>query len=102
MIGARRGSPLAVGYGPNENYLGSDSYALKSMTNKISYLDDGEFCFVKKDQIEFFDSEGIKVNKKVMNLSKDELNYDKGDYKYFMEKEIDEQPSTINLSLIHI
>ncbi len=96
MIGARRGSPLAVGYGPNENYLGSDSYALKSMTNKISYLDDGEFCFVKKDQIEFFDSEGIKVNKKVMNLSKDKLNYDKGDYKYFMEKEIDEQPSTIN------
>ena len=96
MVGARRGSPLAVGYGPNENYLGSDSYALKSMTNKISYLDDGEFCFVKKDQIEFFDSEGIKVNKKVMNLSKDELNYDKGDYKYFMEKEIDEQPSTIN------
>ena len=55
MIGARRGSPLAVGYGPNENYLGSDSYALKSMTNKITYLDDGEFCIVKKDQIEFFE-----------------------------------------------
>ncbi|NDH70433.1 MAG: glutamine--fructose-6-phosphate aminotransferase, partial [Proteobacteria bacterium] len=42
IVGARRGSPLAVGYGPNENYLGSDSYALKSMTNKISYLEDGE------------------------------------------------------------
>ena len=96
MIGARRGSPLAVGYGPNENYLGSDSYALKSMTNKISYLDDGEFCIIKRDQIEFFEGNGIKVNKKVMNLSKEELNYDKGDYKYFMEKEIDEQPSTIN------
>ena len=52
IVGARRGSPLAVGYGPNENYLGSDSYALKSMTNKISYLDDGEFCIVKKDNIE--------------------------------------------------
>ena len=90
MIGARRGSPLAVGYGPNENIL-AQTHCLKSMTNKISYLDDGN-CFVKKDQIEFFDSEGIKVNKKVMNLSKDELNYDKGDYKYFMEKEIDEQP----------
>ena len=51
MVGAKRGSPLAVGYGPNENYLGSDSYALKSMTNKISYLEDGEFCIVKKDQI---------------------------------------------------
>ena len=48
IVGARRGSPLAVGYGPNENYLGSDSYALKSMTNKVSYLDDGEFCFIKK------------------------------------------------------
>ena len=44
IVGARRGSPLAVGYGHNENYLGSDSYALKSMTNKISYLNDGEFC----------------------------------------------------------
>ena len=96
MIGARRGSPLAVGYGPNENYLGSDSYALKSMTNKISYLDDGEFCIIKKDQIEFFEGNGVKINKKVMNLSKEELNYDKGDYKYFMEKEIDEQPSTID------
>ncbi len=95
MVGAKRGSPLAVGYGPNENYIGSDSYALKSMTNKISYLDDGEFCIVKKDQIEFFDTEGTKINKKVMNLSKDEIDYDKGDYKYFMEKEIDEQPSTI-------
>ena len=43
IVGARRGSPLAVGYGPNENYLGSDSYALKSMTNKVTYLDDREF-----------------------------------------------------------
>ncbi len=96
MIGARRGSPLAVGYGPNENYLGSDSYALKSMTNKITYLDDGEFCIIKRDQIEFFEGNGVKINKEVMNLSKEDFNYDKGDYKYFMEKEIDEQPSTIN------
>ena len=57
IVGARRGSPLAVGYGPNENYLGSDSYALKSMTNKISYLNDGEFCILKKNQAEFFDEE---------------------------------------------
>ncbi len=96
MVGAKRGSPLAVGYGPNENYIGSDSYALKSMTNKISYLEDGEFCIVKKDQIEFFDNGGSHINKKVMNLSKNEIDYNKGDYKYFMEKEIDEQPSTIS------
>ena len=95
IIGARRGSPLAVGYGPNENYLGSDSYALKSMTNKISYLNDGEFCVIKKDHVEFFDEEGVKVNKKVLELSSEEKKYDKGDYKHFMAKEIEEQPTTL-------
>ncbi len=95
IVGARRGSPLAVGYGPNENYLGSDSYALKSMTNKISYLNDGDFCIVKKDQVEFFDNKGNKVNKKILKLSSNEQDYDKGDYKHFMAKEIEEQPTTI-------
>ena len=95
IVGARRGSPLAVGYGPNENYLGSDSYALKSMTNKVTYLDDSEFCIIKKDNVEFFDEKGNKVNKKVLELSKNEEEYEKGDYKHFMAKEIDEQPSTI-------
>ena len=95
IVGARRGSPLAVGYGPNENYLGSDSYALKSMTNKISYLNDGEFCIIKKDQVDFFDEEGLKVNKKVLKLSSKEQNHDKGDFKHFMAKEIEEQPTTL-------
>ena len=95
IVGARRGSPLAVGYGPNENYLGSDSYALKSMTNKISYLNDGEFCIIKKDHVEFFDENGLKVNKKVLQLSSKEQDYDKGDFKHFMAKEIEEQPTTI-------
>ena len=95
IVGARRGSPLAVGYGPNENYLGSDSYALKSMTNKITYLNDGEFCIIKKDYVEFFDEEGLKINKKVLELSLDEEKYDKGDYKHFMAKEIEEQPTTL-------
>ena len=95
IVGARRGSPLAVGYGPNENYLGSDSYALKSMTNKISYLNDGEFCVIKKNQVEFFDETGNKVNKKVLELSSKEENYDKGDFKHFMAKEIEEQPITL-------
>ena len=95
IIGARRGSPLAVGYGPNENYLGSDSYALKSMTNKISYLNDGEFCILKKNQVEFFDEIGNKVNKKVLELSAKIETYDKGDFKHFMAKEIEEQPITL-------
>ncbi len=95
IVGARRGSPLAVGYGPNENYLGSDSYALKSMTNKITYLNDGEFCIIKKDLIEFFNEDGTKINKKVLELSSEEEKYDKGDYKHFMAKEIEEQPITL-------
>ena len=95
IVGARRGSPLAVGYGPNENYLGSDSYALKSMTNKITYLDDGEFCVIKKDYVEFFNEDGTKINKKVLELSSNEEKYDKGDYKHFMAKEIEEQPITL-------
>ncbi len=95
IVGARRGSPLAVGYGPNENYLGSDSYALKSMTNKVTYLNDGEFCIIKKDHVEFFNEEGSKINKKVLELSSDEEKYDKGDYKHFMAKEIEEQPITL-------
>ncbi|MDA9152885.1 glutamine--fructose-6-phosphate transaminase (isomerizing) [Candidatus Pelagibacter sp.] len=99
IIGARRGSPLAVGYGPNENYLGSDSYALKSMTNKITYLDDGEFCFVKKDEVYFFNEEGIKINKKVLELSSEQQNYDKGDFKHFMAKEIEEQPQTLKTGI---
>ena len=99
IVGARRGSPLAVGYGPNENYLGSDSYALKSMTNKITYLDDGEFCIIKKDEVHFFNEEGKKINKKVLELSSDQENYDKGDYKHFMVKEIEEQPATLKTGI---
>ncbi|WP_440928690.1 glutamine--fructose-6-phosphate transaminase (isomerizing) [Candidatus Pelagibacter sp.] len=99
IVGARRGSPLAVGYGPNENYLGSDSYALKSMTNKITYLDDGEFCIVKKDQVHFYNQEGKKINKKILELSSNELNYDKGDFKHFMAKEIEEQPVTVKTGI---
>ncbi len=99
IIGARRGSPLAVGYGPNENYLGSDSYALKAMTNKITYLDDSEFCIVKKDQVIFFNENGKKINKKILELSSDEASYEKGDYKHFMAKEIEEQPNTVKTGI---
>ncbi|MDA9880299.1 glutamine--fructose-6-phosphate transaminase (isomerizing) [Candidatus Pelagibacter sp.] len=99
IVGARRGSPLAVGYGPNENYLGSDSYALKSMTNKITYLDDGEFCIIKKDEVHFFNEIGKKINKKILELSSNEQNYEKGDFKHFMAKEIEEQPATLKTGI---
>jgi len=94
IIGARRGSPLAVGYSNDENYLGSDSYALKSMTNKISYLDDGDLCVLSKDKVDFYDVNKNKINKKVQVLSDDKNISEKGDYKNFMSKEIFEQSTT--------
>ena len=99
IIGARRGSPLAVGYSNDENYLGSDSYALKSMTNKISYLDDGELCMLSKNEVAFYDVNQKKINKKIHVVSDDENTSDKGDYKNFMSKEIFEQSITIKKCL---
>ena len=95
VVGARRGSPLAVGYGSNENYIGSDSYALKSMTNKITYLDDGDICILKNDKVEFYNSNNKKINKEVLALSNDKHKAEKGDYKDFMSKEINEQCITV-------
>ena len=94
IIGARRGSPLAIGYSKDENYIGSDSYALKSMTNKISYLNDGELCVLTKDDVNFYDANNKKINKKIHILSEDKDIIDKGVYKNFMSKEIFEQPIT--------
>jgi glucosamine--fructose-6-phosphate aminotransferase (isomerizing) len=95
IVGARRGSPLAVGYSKDENYLGSDSYALKTMTNKISYLDDGDICVLTNNSVEFYNQNERKINKKVLILSDDKNLADKGDYKNFMSKEIFEQPVSV-------
>tara|TARA_Y100000590_G_scaffold18327_1_gene21849 strand:+ start:2948 stop:4765 length:1818 start_codon:yes stop_codon:yes gene_type:complete len=94
VAGARRGSPLAAGYGPEENYIGSDSYALKSMTNKITYLDDGDVCLLTNNKIEFYNSKNKKINKEILILSNDKHTAEKGDYKDFMSKEINEQNIT--------
>ncbi len=99
VIGARRGSPLAVGYSNDENYLGSDSYALKSMTNKISYLDDGDICVLSKDQVKFYNSKKEKINKEIFTLSENKSEASKGNYKNFMIKEIFEQPNAIKTCL---
>ena len=94
VVGARRGSPLAVGYGPEENYIGSDSYALKSMTNKITYLDDGDVCVLTNEKVDFYNSKNKKVNREILTLSNDRRTVEKGDYKDFMSKEINEQNIT--------
>jgi len=95
VVGARRGSPLAVGYGHKENFLGSDSYALKSMANKVTYLDDGDICILSNDKIDFYNNKNKKINKQVLTLLNDKQFADKGDYKDFMSKEINEQNITV-------
>jgi len=95
VVGARRGSPLAVGYGPEENFLGSDSYALKSMTNKITYLDDGDVCILTNNKVDFYNSKNKKINKEILTLSDDKHTAEKGEYKDFMSKEINEQNITV-------
>ncbi|MFM8244785.1 MAG: glutamine--fructose-6-phosphate transaminase (isomerizing) [Candidatus Fonsibacter sp.] len=92
IVGARKGSPLAVGYSNNENYLGSDSYALNTMTNKVSYLDDGEVCILKKNSVEFYDHSKKKINKKIHLIEESNGTYSKGNYRDFMLKEIFDQP----------
>ena len=69
------------------------------MTNKISYLEDGEFCIIKKDHVTFFNDKGKKINKKILELSSNETAYDKGDFKHFMAKEIEEQPITLKTGI---
>ena len=64
------------------------------MTNKISYLDDGDFCLLYKEKVEFYNNEKKKINKEIYELSNEENIADKGDYKDFMSKEIDEQSVT--------
>ncbi|MFM7498291.1 MAG: glutamine--fructose-6-phosphate transaminase (isomerizing), partial [Candidatus Fonsibacter sp.] len=95
IVGARRGSPLAVGYADKEKYLGSDSYALNSMTKEVSYLDDGDICVLTKDKIDFFDKNKKKIKKKVHKLAQEKESYSKGNFKDFMSKEISEQPEVI-------
>ena len=65
------------------------------MTNKISYLDDGELCVLTKDEVSFYDSNLKKVNKKILTMSENDTIIDKGEYKHFMSKEIVEQPDTV-------
>lgn len=99
LIGARRGSPLALGYGNGEMYLGSDALALAPQTNRIAYLDEGDWAELCTDKIVIHDKDDAIVERKVhvMALSSDSIG--KGAYRHFMLKEIFEQPSVIKETL---
>jgi glucosamine--fructose-6-phosphate aminotransferase (isomerizing) len=101
LVGARRGSPLAIGYGKGEMYLGSDAIALAPFTDAISYLDDGDWVVVRREGAEVHDAAGHVVTRAILKSSASAFLVDKGNHRHFMAKEIHEQPEVVGHTLTH-
>src|SRR6185295_16546532 len=95
LIGARKGSPLAIGYGDGEMYLGSDAIALAPFTDSISYLEEGDWAAVTRKGAEVYDASGRKVERTVLKSNASAFLVDKGNHRHFMAKEIHEQPEVV-------
>ena len=99
MIAARKGSPLAIGHGDGEMYLGSDAIALAPLTDRITYLDEGDFAVLTRKSVEITDKNGALANRETRKIAIDSARVDKAGYKHFMAKEIAEQPSVLKNTL---
>jgi glutamine---fructose-6-phosphate transaminase (isomerizing) len=99
MIGARRGSPLAVGYGTGEMFLGSDAMALAPFTDRVAFLDEGDWAVLTHDGATIYDETGAEVSRPITRTLASALLIDKGNYRHFMAKEIHEQPEVISRTL---
>ena len=99
ILGARRGSPLVVGYGDGEMFLGSDALAVGPFTNKIAYLDEGDYVAIDQTEAYIFDVAGRPVQRPVKLVSASAALVEKGNYRHFMEKEIHDQPDACRHTL---
>jgi glucosamine--fructose-6-phosphate aminotransferase (isomerizing) len=99
MIGARKGSPLAIGYGDGEMYLGSDAIALAPFTDNISYLEDGDWVVLTRAGSEIHNEQGAVVQREVLKSGASSFLVDKANYRHFMAKEIHEQPEVVGHTL---
>jgi len=99
MIGARKGSPLAIGHGDGEMYLGSDAIALAPFTDTISYLEDGDWVVLTREVGVIYDEQGAVVNRDVLKSGASSFMVDKANYRHFMAKEIHEQPEVVGHTL---
>ena len=99
MIGARRGSPLAVGHGDGEMYLGSDAIALAPFTDSISYLEDGDWVVLTRNSGVIYDAQNVRVDRDVLKSGASSFLVDKANYRHFMAKEIHEQPEVVGHTL---
>ena len=99
LIGARRGSPLAIGYGEGEMFLGSDALALAPLTRRITYLEEGDWAVVTSRAVRIFDSANCAVDRGIREAAASGALIGKGNYRHFMQKEIFEQPAVIGDTL---
>lgn len=99
MIGARKGSPLAIGYGEGEMYLGSDAIALAPLTNTLSYIEDGDWCVLTRDGVTVYDASNQPVERAIVTSQLSGALIGKGNYHHYMQKEIHEQPSVVGDTL---
>ncbi|MDG2406914.1 MAG: glutamine--fructose-6-phosphate transaminase (isomerizing) [Paracoccaceae bacterium] len=96
MIAARKGSPLAIGYGDSEMFVGSDAIALAPLTDRICYLEEGDRAVLRRSHVDITDANGKTVNREISHIQFDSARVNKVGYKYFMAKEIAEQPSMLH------
>ncbi len=101
MIGARKGSPLALGHGEGEMFLGSDAIALAPFTDRITYLEDGDHVVITRAGAEIFDAEGRRANRDMARIDVGATAIDKSGYRHFMAKEIAQQPVVLGDALSH-
>ncbi len=99
LIGARLGSPLVVGYGEGETYLGSDALALAPLTQQISYLDEGDWVVITRAGAQVYDRDNAPVSREITTSGASAAEIEKGNYRHFMQKEIFEQPTVVAQTL---
>jgi glucosamine--fructose-6-phosphate aminotransferase (isomerizing) len=101
LIGARQGAPLAVGYGEGEMYLGSDALALAPFTERVAYLEEGDWVALTRRGAEFHDASDAIVERRPVYTPAGGLLAEKGNYRHFMAKEIHEQPEVVGHTIAH-
>ena len=99
LIGARKGSPLAVGHGDGEMYLGSDAIALAPFTNRVTYLEDGDWAVLTRNSVEIYNAANLPVSRPMNFSQASSMMMDKGNHRHFMAKEIEEQPEVVGHTL---